>query len=354
MGSEPFIISTSRKPLPDLLKGLAVLAMVQVHIMEVFASPLVFNGLAGKISLFLGGPFAAPVFLSIMGYFLAASRKKTARKIKRGFYLIILGLVLNVGMNCNLLLKIISGEVQADPWRFIFGVDILINAGLSIILVAAMELLLRKRTGAYLLVAVAVPFLGMLLPAREHHATWLDYLQAFIMGRAEWSYFPLIPWSAYVFLGYAFHCAGKEYPAVFQRVRQARYIILPFLLLLLFASGGIYIEQVICLQEYYHHGPGLFAWITLFLITWLMITNEAETAFGNSGFFLWIKWLGRNVTAVYVIQWLIIGNIGTELYRTQFLFPSLLWFAGIMALTCILVFYGKKAYGFLMHLMLKA
>ncbi|MEI7897648.1 MAG: heparan-alpha-glucosaminide N-acetyltransferase domain-containing protein [bacterium] len=54
----------------DLLKGIAVLFMIQVHIMEQFASPDTCNSLIGKISMFLGGPPCAPVFLAVMGYFL--------------------------------------------------------------------------------------------------------------------------------------------------------------------------------------------------------------------------------------------------------------------------------------------
>lgn len=29
-----------------------------------------------------------------------------------------------------------------------------------------------------------------------------------------------------------------------------------------------------------------------------------------------VKWLGKNVTLIYVIQWIIIGNIATEIYKT--------------------------------------
>ncbi len=44
-----------RKPLPDVLKGIAVILMIQVHIMELLMLPAVYNSSFGYISLFLGG-----------------------------------------------------------------------------------------------------------------------------------------------------------------------------------------------------------------------------------------------------------------------------------------------------------
>ena len=32
--------------------------------------------------------------------------------------------------------------------------------------------------------------------------------------------------------------------------------------------------------------------------------------------FKYITWLGKNVTLIYVIQWIIVGNIGTAIYKT--------------------------------------
>ena len=62
--------SVTRSFTADLLKGMAVLAMIQVHLMELFARQEVYDSLTGKISLFLGGIPAAPVFMAVMGYFL--------------------------------------------------------------------------------------------------------------------------------------------------------------------------------------------------------------------------------------------------------------------------------------------
>jgi len=59
--------NSNRNQTADLLKGFAVIFMIQVHVIEQFATQTLYDSLWGKISLFLGGPFCAPVFLAVMG-----------------------------------------------------------------------------------------------------------------------------------------------------------------------------------------------------------------------------------------------------------------------------------------------
>ena len=65
----------NRLELPDIVRGLAVVFMVQVHLTELFVTQDIYNSAFGKISLFLGGIPAAPVFMVMMGYFLAFVKK---------------------------------------------------------------------------------------------------------------------------------------------------------------------------------------------------------------------------------------------------------------------------------------
>jgi surface polysaccharide O-acyltransferase-like enzyme len=67
------------------------------------------------------------------------------------------------------------------------------------------------------------------------------------------------------------------------------------------------------------------------------ILNFPETNVGN-----FLIWLGRNITSFYVIQWLIIGNIATEIFQTQPINSFLPWFAGIFATTALLTWLLEK------------
>ena len=65
----------NRTQTADLLKGIAVILMIQVHIIELFANHTIFNSDYGKLLLFLGGPLVAPIFSILFGYFIASSKK---------------------------------------------------------------------------------------------------------------------------------------------------------------------------------------------------------------------------------------------------------------------------------------
>ena len=59
-----------RNQTADLLKGIAVLLMIQVHVIELFSTDAINSSRIGHILLFLGGPPVAPVFAVIFGYYI--------------------------------------------------------------------------------------------------------------------------------------------------------------------------------------------------------------------------------------------------------------------------------------------
>jgi len=73
---------------------IAVFLIVPIHIMEKFIDYSGRESLFGKILLVLGGPVAVPLFMIIMGYFVAMSKKSTAQNILRGVLIFILGISL--------------------------------------------------------------------------------------------------------------------------------------------------------------------------------------------------------------------------------------------------------------------
>jgi uncharacterized membrane protein len=79
----------ARSNTADLLKGIAVLLMIQIHLIELFAHPNISTSAVGEFLLFLGGPPAAPIFIVIMGYFLAASKQSALQLVSRGVKLFI-------------------------------------------------------------------------------------------------------------------------------------------------------------------------------------------------------------------------------------------------------------------------
>lgn len=323
------ILNKNRNGAADLLKGIAVLLMIQVHLMEQFATPDLYQSSFGKISLFLGGPACAPVFMAIMGYFMAVSHKKMGALLRRGLLLFTGGLVLNFARSANLLIQIFKGNYDLNPWHFILGADILTLAGLSVILIGLLRLLFRANYLPYLILAILIvlvtPFISVLFTVNGQSA----YLLAFFGGIYEWSYFPLFPWMAYVLTGYACFLFTEHVSwANREKLLKFAYLIIPMTILTILSLPWASVITANLKGEggYYHHGILFFLWTVLFMISYVTAVNLIAKRFPEKGPYLIIKWMGRNVTAIYVFQWLVIGNIATVLFRSRNLLQLAAWF----------------------------
>lgn len=305
-----------RKVLPDILKGVAVLLMVQVHIMELFMLPEVYESTLGRISLFLGGLPAAAVFMSVMGYFAALSKKTIKQQITRGFILIILGFLLNICLNAHLLIRIIVGDMQIDPLPYIFGADILFLAGLSLIFIVVLKAVFGKQIWIFILMSFLVPAVSDFASFSFNNDGPAQYIMAFIISDAWWSYFPFFPWAGWVLVGYSFALIEPEISSKNIYSRYWRWLLfLPAIPMLYFLPWAF--DITVNLPFYYHHGILYFTWGLAFTFYWMGLFRIIQKLLKTSFLMKYVQWLGRNVTIVYVIQWIIIGNIATALYRSQ-------------------------------------
>ena len=317
----------NRTQTADLLKGVAALLMIQVHIIELFATQNIFDSNIGKVLLFLGGPPVAPVFVLIFGYFIAASEKSAIQLITRGVKIILLGLFLNIALNLNLIISVNRGIYNIDIWPYIFGIDILPLAGISIIIIAVLKKIMDKGLIAIVVLIVISAFLGKYLLNYIPQSPVLKYMFSPFYGASPWSYFPLFPWLAYPLAGIAFYKI-KQHPFFYLLNSTKAKIIsgILFLLFLVFTirysiSISSSVTAGLCLnpfqsQRYYHHGLIFFLWVIIFLSFYSFFINEIEKKLGTTIVFRYIKWLGKNITVIYVIQWVIIGNIATEIFKT--------------------------------------
>ncbi|MFZ4520810.1 MAG: heparan-alpha-glucosaminide N-acetyltransferase domain-containing protein [Bacteroidales bacterium] len=327
----------------DLLKGFAVLFMVQVHIMEQLASPDTFNSLAGKISMFLGGPPCAPVFLGVMGYFLATSPKPVSYFLKRGLLLFIGGIVLNSARSANLLIRIATGEVDLDPLFFIMGADILTLAGVSMALMGVIRLVFRNNGFLYLFSAVVFVVLSPLM-SRIVITGAPGFITAFLWGNQPWAYFPLFPWFAYVLVGYAFRLIQQSTLSGKINIQNQIIYFIPLWLWVFFTLpyAGRITHNLEGGGGYYHHGALFFGWVLLFMVSYAALMKLVDQFYGEQRIIQLIKWMGKKVTTLYVIQWLIIGNLATWLYKSQDLLQYIAWFTGVTLVTLLTGMFVEK------------
>ena len=306
----------NRLQIIDVLKGIAVLLMIQVHIIELFATDTIFNSYLGKILLFVGGPPVAPLFVMIMGYFLAATKKTTAELIKRGLSIFCLGMVLNIGLNFNLIIKVYKGLLTNNLLPYIFGIDILQFAGMAIIIIAVFKHILQKNVWLTLISSVILAAFGNLFLNTIPPNSILKYSSALLYGSTSWSYFPLLPWLAYPLVGFSFYQLQQKYKfAELLLTKTKLHSVLLFICFLLFTSKyAVSISSN--LQAYYHHGLLFFLWVIMFLSFYIYFINQLNNLIKNNFIVNYFKWLGKHVTLIYVIQWVLIGNMATQIYKT--------------------------------------
>jgi uncharacterized membrane protein len=326
----------SRSFLPDLLKGIAVVLMIQVHIVELFAAERVMESFVGKVSLFFGGVPAAPLFMAVMGYFVAKSSRSPKNNLLRGLKLIGLGFLLNIGMNAHLLVKILNGTFSLNPWPYLMGIDILFVAGWSVIILTVVRHWAGKNPWPYALLAVFSVVVHPWLPAYDGGLNWLHYLQAFFWGDAHWSYFPLFPWLVYPAAGFTFFLLSKKYGLHEFSRKGLTYLAVAFFILIAIPLPFA-IKISTDLPSYYHHDILFAFWAIGFLVFWIILfalftqNNEQLPAFR------YLRWVGKNVTAFYFVQWLIIGNTATIIYKSREGIELLFWFLAVVLFTSLLV-----------------
>jgi uncharacterized membrane protein len=323
---------TTRTQTADLLKGIAAVLMIQVHLIELFATPEIYSSNIGKFLLFLGGPPVAPIFIFFLGYFIAESKKSTTQLIIRGLKILALGFLLNIALNLNLIISVTRGRFDIDLKPYLFGVDVLPQAGLAIIIIALLKPLFDKSAIFPVILLLGIAFLGDFFLATIPEQPVLKYIGAFFYGDAWWAYFPLLPWFAYALAGIVFCKLSKRYGLNFLNGNKTKLIALLLSILFLFFTIHYAITISSTLENYYHHGSLFFLWTITFLAFYTFFINEITKMVSANPLFTYLQWLGKNITVIYIFQWIIIGNCATEIYKTV-LSPWYLCLSFVVVLT---------------------
>jgi len=321
--------------LPDQLKGWAVVWMIGVHSVELFLQPALLTQPIPQLLMFMGGVPAAPLFMVMMGYYAGRRYAAPGKLIMRGLKLLVWGLLLNIGLNASLLLKWILHQTTVNPLHYVFGVDILFLAGLSLIITGILKLT-KPAWFVWIFLAFFTSLFAHQITITTESHKWTDYFLAFFTGNVSWSYFPLLPWLAYPLLGVGIKKLVDQYPFVLNQSRYRFYTAVPAVLI--FLAGLLRGWRISTnLDLYYHHGLLFFIWAVsfIFLIALLLQAfQKSLSCFIGS----WIRFLGVRVTWVYVIQWLIIGNTGTWFYQQFSTGAVLLIFIGVLTVSTFLTY----------------
>jgi uncharacterized membrane protein len=202
----------------DLARGLAVFFMIAVHTLEVFASEEVISSVFGQIIEIFGGPPAAPVFMTLMGFSFMYSRKSELKpRLLRGFKIFLSGYILNIirgvlPFTLSIYLKMDIIETfpleKLNGYTILTIVDILQFAGIALMIMALIqELQINKYVILFsaFLISMLSPFLWGLnlnIPVIDQilELFWGDQPIefSFIANKIA---FPVFPWLSFPLLG---------------------------------------------------------------------------------------------------------------------------------------------------------
>lgn len=197
----------------DLLRGWALIVMIEVHIFNAFLLPQLKDTSWFGILNFING-LVAPSFLFVSGFaFIVSTERKIEelRKFGRYFWnkLMRIGLIFLAGYSLHLpffSFSKIMGKTSQTHLITWFNVDILqcIAAGLLFLLL--LRVIIKKEKIFYLIIISITILISVLSPIiwKTDFSQYLPIFFASYFNKIYGSFFPLFPWLFFLFSGAVF------------------------------------------------------------------------------------------------------------------------------------------------------
>jgi len=320
----------------DLARGLAVFFMIAVHTLMVYANPEVTSSLMGKIISFLGGPPAAPVFMTLMGLSFVYSKESSLKpRLMRGLKVFLSGYILNllrgvIPYKLSIYFQMdISNSFPLEglnEYTIFTIVDILQFAGIALMIMAIIQELKINRFIilfiAFIIILIS-PFLWGIrlnLPIVDDFLDlfWGDQLIQFKFIENKIA-FPVFPWLAFPLMGMFL---GETIKSSNDQNVTFKYFGLGGIIVLLLGVFILSFDFTYHANDYYHSRQGAMIFMCGFVLVWLFINKLIIDSIPMNGLFtLLFKW-SNGVTTIYFVQWIVIlcsiaiFGIGSSSYVT--------------------------------------
>lgn len=342
----------------DAMKFFAIVFMITVHIFEFDFSPGDYGAAVNNAVFFLGGPAAAPAFMFCMGVTVMFSRRRgPADHIRRGFILLMMGYLLNalngwIAMSIGYFMGYPTVSAD-DVIELVFIVDILHFAGMGFMLIGVLEKLKVSHLGM-LLIALAMQALGYVLAGTCTGNPAVDgLLGLFVKMEFPESAFPLLNWFIFPVAGIVFSdilVRCSDHRALYSKilaVSAATFVLVTVICV----SAGIDVRDFYMVDSYYNQD----ILKTIFSLSWVMtelsllyfLMSRIRGIPTGDRVISAVTRVSYSLTAIYFIQWLIIGNISDVIYILDHSFKPWLFpvFVAVLVPLCMWMGVKVKSYG---------
>ncbi len=355
------ILPTQRRWLAlDIMKVIAIVVMILGHVSIMYASAETYVENFSIWLIFLSEGLGAPPFVFAMGVSIILTKKKSFSKIiYRGILLIIVGYLLNLAKFYPTIvwfktfpevLFVETGRVNDTKGliEFLLIGDILQFAGISYIICALVhhwKKLYENFDIIGLLLAVVTFVISPILYTDDY--TPFSYILQFFYGKNFQVYFPIFPWIGFAFLGMAIARWYQKNNSKEGHLNLVK-ILLPIGILLFLI--GLYLikknQAYFFGTDYYHRGIGGLIMYCGQLLATLSIYHFI-TPYLHKHFLSFAIFCSRNVTLIYIIQWLLVYwgwcfiPFGTQTWSTlSFYIP--LYIVITLLITLLVNYFIKK------------
>ena len=292
----------------DVAKGIAIIFMVFAHAFETLAwffDPEASMELSyGIFDQFLGGSFAAPLFMFCMGISFCYSRKNSASDMfRRAWVMVGIATLLEVARTAipGLLEWLSFGDPECIEYVYLFfNADILQFAALAMFVIALFKKLKLKPI-CMLGIAALFSVVGQLLQWVSTGSDVGDIVAGFIWRSYDYSYFPLLNWLIFPVCGYVLGSAWQrlqDKDAFFRIVTPISWAI-----------TAVYFGSMAIVGEWYYFsggdyyglgtGDALFSLAVCFAM--IGLAYYLDKWCGSIA--RWLGSMGNRVTSIYCIHY---------------------------------------------------
>lgn len=227
----------------------------------------------------------------------------------RGLKLIFLGYILNLlrftfPLSIALTFKMCTkADLLPDTMTTLFmTVDILQFAGIALILITIISKTFSHPV-CWLVLSFISALISPMLWGTHVNFNFANTFFELFWGTAEHVDFPVFPWISYpltgMFFGYLFRITNQKKTFMLM-VKTGMFFILLGSTISLFSIEYHF-------GDYHRSGIGGIIFTTGFILIWLPLWHCIQKLIKKNIIFYYLTFLSKNITAIYFIQWILIG-----------------------------------------------
>jgi hypothetical protein len=305
----------------DLARGVTVFMMAPVHAAMMYSSPVIYDTLLIQFLAFMAEGPGAQLFMTLMGIYIALAKPiQFIHTLERAGKVFIAGYVLNffkfvIPFWIGIMPRGLLNELQANDFLDLLSIgDIFHFAAIAFVITVFINRFLKQE--AYIIILIII--IAIISPVNIEPNNFLFQL---LFAEPPHVFFPVIPWLVYPLTGLIIGRALKndelktiKFTALFSVVLLLGYCLYRMNVRL----GGI--------ASFYRTAwPETIRHISIVGIS-LAVYYGLQKYIRDSLFFTFLRYSGRNITRIYIIQWIVIMIcLPVAQYQQAYVMKTIAW-----------------------------